>query len=355
MIEFYDVSRIKISDEEYFKGTYKNHISNSRLSLINEAEGGSDQVFVNPAQKSDEMRGFRLGSAIHQLFLESDKYTLSQMDIPSTSIAKIFNTIYALTHREEEPLNFEEALQISIKLHNYYKGDPGEKRLANLLDKGKSYYDYLCNNTNDSELLLTATDKQLVTVVLKLLNDDKEITELLKPDTLFDKESNNEEVFVSKISNGDKIYNAKIKIDNWTLNYATKEVILNDLKTTSYNLDNFLGASGVLKPELGADQFNLTFQFNPGSFQKYHYYRQFAMYKMMLTAYLKEQKIIDDSWTFKQNVIVAQTTYEPRIKLFSVEEYWIDMGKKELQYLFDKMNRLDNLVFLEEDFDFYDL
>lgn len=354
MIKFFEVQRLKVSDEDYFKGSLKDYISNSRLALINEAQGGSADIFVKPVQKDEEVRAFRLGSAIHQLFLEPDKFQLSDIELPSNGIVSIFNTIYNLCHKEEAPLTFDEALTFAIKFHNYYNGDPGEKRLASLLEKGMPYYNYLTSGKKtDSEILLPSAEKKLLILILDLLNKDKEISELLRPDELFDKVSYNEDVFVSKVQLNSVVYNAKIKIDNWTLDTTDKVVVLNDLKTSGYNLDNFLGNTGVLK-QIFNESFDLAFQFNPGSFQKFHYYRQFAMYRLMLEAYLKEQKLIDDTWTFKQNVIVAQTNYAPRVKMFEVDDFWIEKGTVELEYLFGKMDSIPNLSFEDSYYDIYD-
>ncbi len=353
-MKFSDVKILNIGDDEYFRGDLKNHLSNSRLSLINESEGGSEAVFVSPKPNDDEYRAFKIGTAVHNLFLQGDVFVLSDFELPTNSVATIFNTIHKLTHRQEGPLDFEEALQMSIKLHNYYNGDPGEKRLTTLLENGMPYYNYLKGEVKLNEILLTTKDKELVLAVLSILKHNKEIVSLLKPDTLFDKVSFNEQAFICKIMNDGKMYNFKIKIDNWTYDTLNKEVILNDLKTTSYNIDNFLGQPHVLKPTYEFE-FNLSYHFNPGSFQKYHYYRQFALYKQVLMAYLKQENMIDDTWTFKQNVIVVQTTYEAKCKVYSIDEFWIEKGIEEAQYLFDKLSSIDKLVFLDSDYVFNDL
>lgn len=76
VIPLYDtIKHAKISDEEYFSSKYKQCISNSKLKLIDTEEGGSPEKYKT-GLKSSFNPSFQLGSAVHELVLQSEEFTL---------------------------------------------------------------------------------------------------------------------------------------------------------------------------------------------------------------------------------------------------------------------------------------
>lgn len=54
------VRRVDMSDEIYFSSTYKDYVSNSRLSLINPEQDGSGKKYFNPPRF--ETSSLKIGS-----------------------------------------------------------------------------------------------------------------------------------------------------------------------------------------------------------------------------------------------------------------------------------------------------
>jgi hypothetical protein len=70
------IQLIRMSDEEYFSEKYKDYISNSKLGLFNEDEGGSLEKYLE-GFTSTHSDSFELGSAVHAVVLQPESYTVS--------------------------------------------------------------------------------------------------------------------------------------------------------------------------------------------------------------------------------------------------------------------------------------
>ena len=80
------VKRLKISDEEYFSEKYKDYISNSRLKYINPEQGGSPLKYKDGIPQ-ETTRSLQLGSAIHEVFLQPESFSLEEdLERPSASM-----------------------------------------------------------------------------------------------------------------------------------------------------------------------------------------------------------------------------------------------------------------------------
>lgn len=82
---------------------------------------------------------------------------------------------------------------------------------------------------------------------------------------------------------------------------------LNDLKTTSKPVNEFLG----------------------NSFIKFHYYTQFSLYLYVLIQYCKQKYGYDENWTYDCNVMVVGTRGDNETAVYKVVDPFIKEGKKE--------------------------
>lgn len=354
-----------MTDEQYFGNGLPDHISNSKMGLINPAEGGSTNKYLNGfgEQKSEALQ---LGSAVHQLILEKDNYKLADVVVPSDSLRKIATLTHKLTTREDNPLEFDDALEIAITTYNYYKGNckKGSGRYNSLVKGIQDYYSYLCGNNDKEGLILLPPDlKERCLNALAAIENNINFEKLLNPKLSLtthndDIESFNEYVMTCSIDYKGFIYHLKLKIDNFTINHTKKHVTLNDLKTTSFRIDNFMGSDGVAMVSNTADGFSIGPVKIHGSFQKYHYYRQMYMYSTILKQWIKEH--LEDEYTFETNMLVVETAgYKPKAEVFSVSDYWMGEGEKEFDFLFELIHALLNegkaseelsdLTFISED------
>lgn len=84
---------LDISDEEYFGPNYRNFISNSKLKLINPDQGGTPKSYKN-GLKSEDTASLRLGSAIHELFLQSESFRLCEnLPKPTAKLGEVIDRI----------------------------------------------------------------------------------------------------------------------------------------------------------------------------------------------------------------------------------------------------------------------
>lgn len=333
------VKMLELTDEEYFGNALPGHISNSKMSLINPAQGGSPQKYQSgfSEKKTDALT---LGSAIHALLLEDELYRLAEITAPTDTLRVIMDTAYKLMKRDKNSLSYDEAVEFAVQFHNYYGGKPGAKRIEKLKLDTAEYFNFISHNNDPYLIYLTAEMKSKAVQSIAAIKANREAMDLLKPldRTLI---SLNEKVLVAKIEFGEYIYDMKLKLDNALIDVDNKSAKLNDLKTTGMDLHTFMGQTVLALEDATSNEpvphnkwsLNLSYKFQPGSFQKYHYYRQMYMYREIFSHYVKQTYDIDME-NIETNMVVVETKdYKPRAGVFNVSEDWMDKGNKEFNYL----------------------
>jgi hypothetical protein len=373
----YDLSKINIefltetaeriedvSDDAYFGAEYKNYISNSLLKLINPEEGGAPTRFLEGFSGSSSSSALELGSAVHQMILEKEKHFLSPVDKPSGKVGLICDTFHVF--KQVEDLSEDEALLKACEEHDYYKGKLTEKKLEDILLKGKEYIEFLNEKSNTpGVIVLTELQKEKLFGCLESVKNNQLLLNLLLPikeDDLgltTNVQSYNEDVmimdFIAHIPDDDNNFESielklKAKIDNWSIDFDNKILTLNDLKTTGKPLNTFPGII-YQASNMQGESYNA---FMKGSFQNYHYYRQMAMYAFILKTYAKKTYDIDDTWKLRINMLVVETNKPYMSHVFGVGNRWIKTGYHEFINLlkrvaFHKAKGFD--TFVEMSFD----
>ena len=102
----------------------------------------------------------------------------------------------------------------------------------------------------------------------------------------------------------------KIKIDNFKVDHDKKLIVLNDLKTTSTRLDEFMDSS----------------------FIKFHYYRQFAFYGYLLYNLMAR----DGDYKIQANVYVLNKQ-TGSYKSFQINKKLVSRGFDEFQGLIKRI------------------
>ena len=250
-----DLKLEKIPDSVYFGPEYKNHISNSYMGLINPDEGGSPFEYKYVSRDSNTSY-FNYGSIIHGKILEGINPELVIGEIPTSKAVNNAIVTYASLIRKGSKI--DDAFDIAYK-------ESGYKNTATFEKKIKIYDDYINSIINPKEF--------------RYFIDNNTLNDINRADVsvaLLDEAINNNpshiESFNELALTGSFAYTnswekpayislpVKIKIDNFKIDSKNKKIILNDLKTTSTKLDDFMESS----------------------FIKYHYYRQFAFYGYLL-------------------------------------------------------------------------
>jgi len=330
------IERINMSDEEYFSEKYKNYISNSKLSLINPEQDGSPKKFKEGI-KQEFNSSFDLGTAVHGLILEPEKYILSEFrNKPSAKLGLFVDKIYKY---RKEGLSIYNSMLLASEEADYYNNKLSYKIIRSAIQKGIEYYIGLVNGIKKDELgrgVFVLSDKQRGDCLecVNSIKNNKSIQKLLyykNEFALVDSEIHNEDALFAEIkvtfpfnfdqpTLGDHMVKLKIKMkaDNWI--FDGEKLTLNDLKTTGRPLTFFKDSTEINE---SGEIVKVK-----GSFTKYNYYRQMSFYLWILAAYLNKDKI-----KMEANMMVVETVPKYSSDVIKVSVSDIKKGMKELKEL----------------------
>src|ERR1041385_2359203 len=171
-----------VPDSDYFGEKYKDYVSNPLLALLNPDQGGSPSKFIEGFGTKDSP-ALELGSAVHQMILERDKYFLSEVEKPTGKIGGIIDDAYAMMKTGE--FEFERAITAACITNDYYSNALTEKRIQGVIEKGMEYYDFLITRDSDpSIIVLTASMQERLKMCMESVKANRAITALIVPDTV---------------------------------------------------------------------------------------------------------------------------------------------------------------------------
>ena len=302
------VVRIPMSDEEYFGLKYSDYVSNSRLKLINPEDGGSPSKYKTGFKIKND-RSLILGSAVHCALLQPDEFILAP-DLKKPT-AKLGLVIDKVKEYRDKHYKIIDSINLACSEVDYYKGNINHTKLRKIISEGLYYY---INIPKESNVIVLPTKARETCInCVNNLRASKPIMSLINPTDIFGDpiESHNEDAFFMNFNcyYKDKscVVKFKMKADNWSIDPDNKTLTLNDLKTTSSPVNEFLG----------------------GSFIKFHYFTQFFCYKYVLTQYCKQHYGFDEDWTTDCNVIVVGTRGNNDTAIYKVFNEFLDHGNKE--------------------------
>ena len=322
---FESVRAIDISDNEYFGPNYKKYISNSSLSLINPAQGGSPQIYyegLSAHQKFSDSLVF--GSAVHCLTLQPDDFVLVEsVNRPTAKAGLMADELFPI-FCERGKIEFEDIVKASDKI-DYYKGKMDDKKASTLLEKCNDYF-WSRKRYEKEESLFTGPSKEPIYLddksrdklrkCLESIQNNQDIQKILHPEGIISNpESNNEICILLDVKaiypdGNERILSLKAKVDNYTLDEESNKLIVNDLKTTGHDVSEF-----------------------QNSFYKFHYYRQMAMYGWMLRILLSK----DESISMKSNMLLISTIPPFNSGVFKVLNTHISRGMSEFSELLKRV------------------
>lgn len=326
-----------MTDELYFAHP---SISNSRLGLLNEIEGGSVDRYKYgfDAEKNFYVSALRKGTQVHRALLEPDLFKLSNTTRPSGKAGDAIDH-YIKNKDGLIGLPFGDADGDDVRLKDaftkadYYGGSPSEK----LVDKFKAnvvdYYNSVTDQGID-EVYLTQVDYDSCTKAVESLKNNKEVMDLLNPYLLEGEHYSEYAILTSKdvIINTEDGYSVtktmpiKCKIDHWSIDLKAKELTLNDVKTVGQGLHTFPGYYRTVRGER---------VFVMGSFHKRHYHRQMAMYLNMLITHVEQKYNISidpmgKDWKISVNMLVVEMTGFYRSRVYPIDA--VDLRDGAIEY-----------------------
>lgn len=307
----------KIDDDVYFSKKYSHYISNSRLSLLNPDQGGSPEKFFNgfTPTYSD---AFSLGSNVHALILQNDLFQLvEEVNKPTAKLGAIADELYPIF--KERNVEYDDIIKAATKI-DYYKGNLNEKKLEKVLESCLPYWDSRMHfeSTYDGDKVLIYSDpksRETVRNCVEALNSNSTVQNLLHPTGILnDPISRNEQAILLDIEvqvpNKEKFsLSLKAKLDNYTIDFDTNTITVNDVKTI-----------GKILSEMN------------NNISRFHYNREFAVYSYLLNLCAEKHYNISNP-TIKGNYLVVSTIPKYYTKVIPLTKAMFKEGFMEFRYL----------------------
>ena len=326
LIPLFDtIQLIEMSDEEYFSEKWAGYISNSTLALINPDQDGSPQIYKEGLSKHSKYSdSLVFGSAVHELVLQPKEFAVvNNVDRPTAKMGAMADELYKTFLSNKGVVSDKDIIAASDKI-DYYKGKMDSIKIENVKDKCINYWwdrrdwETEHNNLGTEPIYLDPKSREKLQLCLASVEANKEVQDLLHPKGVFEEPiSMNEAALFMDVKaeheGKETILKLKGKLDNFTIDTETNEVVLNDLKTTGHWLIDF-----------------------GDSFKKYHYNRQMAMYAWMLRSYVQKQYNIKPS-SLMANMLLVCTVPDYRAGVFRVTNGEIRKGFLEFKDLLQRV------------------
>lgn len=308
-----------IDDSIYFSERYSGYVSNSRLGLINPAQGGSPKAFFEGLAKNAKFSdSLVFGSAVHELILQPESFYLcDSVDRPTAKTGFIADLCYDLSDHTGSLPPDNVILDIATKV-DYYGGVLSKSKLANLKKsitpyiKDRATYESTGHDLSQTPIYLDSKSRERLGGVLSSVMLNTEIQNLLHPSPsvhynnehtiLLDVEVRipNEEPFILRL---------KSKLDQYIIDPASQVIMVNDVKTTSKWCKYFSEA-----------------------FNSFHYYREMGMYGYLLGLCAKKYYSMD-SFAIQSNCLVVETMDDFKSCVYKVSKQELQKGFLEFIYL----------------------
>ena len=327
------IKLLKMSDDEYFSKKYSHYLSNSKLSLINPDEGGSSELFKAGYSK-EYSDSFALGSAVHAMLLQPEYYEISPLTKPNSKLGLWAEEVFKLRKSGE---TLETSFLIASEKADYYKYKLNGNKLKTAIKKSLPFYlkrIKLEEDINKATIILSDSLKPKFEELFSSLDHNK-IKKVLFPEGFIQSpEVFNEYALLADLQYVDEetgeitIIPFKAKLDNFSIDREEKVVHLVDLKTSRKPVSYFMG--NIVKKYDESGIYSETKYV--GSFQKYHYYRQMAVYLFLLSSAIKSIYNLTD-YKFKASMLVVETMPDFNTKVFLVNNSYIKEGLAEFKKL----------------------
>lgn len=323
-IKFLNIAGGDMPDSEYYN--LKGYTSFSRLKLLDPKRGGNPQKYVDGFDYSYN-ESLVMGVATHNNILQKDEFMLS--DYEGKPAGKLGFFIDKLVANRKSGMNIVDSINKASKDADYYNGKLTEKRLKEAIKKGLDYYLRSIRGEFDpvdgkevfvlSKKLLDSTKANI-----QSLNNNYSIQRILQDNLFEPKQYYNEIALFSDIEvtfpDGKKtIIKLKGKLDSVVWDPEKKILYLNDIKTTSKQLEYFM------------DHY-IDGQVYEGVFSHHMYYGQLALYAILLQKYFQEILGITD-YTMYENIFAVETTGEHKSEVFRINNSYNELGIKDVKEL----------------------
>lgn len=312
----------KIDDSEYFGEKYGEYISNSRLSLLNPYQDNDPKAFFEGLNKHSKYSDALIfGSAVHELVLQPENFVLVDgVDRPTAKAGFMADELYPL-FEANGVVTADEIIAASNKI-DYYKGKMDADKMEALRIKCEDYYTkrrayewgskYIANKV---PIYLDPKSRERVLQCIEALKRNKSIQKLLHPKGIvIDPISENEQAILLDVQvnvpNYESfIFKIKAKLDNYTIDTESNNIVVNDIKTIGKILSEFTN-----------------------NFEKFHYYRELSLYSWLMTLVANKFYGIKNC-NIQSNCLVVSTIPDYYTKVYKLSKTDFQKGWNEFKFL----------------------
>jgi hypothetical protein len=287
------------------------------LALINPSQGGSPAKYkAGLAANAQQSPSLFFGSAVHEMVLQPESFiVVNEVDRPTAKLGLLTDYLYDKFYKLGLPITDEAIIEASNAV-DYYKDKMNENKIEFAKRSSLAYCEGR-KNFEDSykgektPIYLDPSSRDKLSLCTQSFYYNKDIQDILSLG-----ENKNEQTILLDVKasyNGvDLIMPLKAKLDNFEL--SNDLIVLNDLKTTGHWLNKF-------------DE----------SFEKYHYYRQMAMYIWMLHLYCKHIGMDTEAARIYVNMLLVSTIPDYRAGVYRVPDRAIHRGIIEMKDLLQRV------------------
>lgn len=329
------IRNVQMSDEEYFSEKYKNFVSNSRLKWIDPNAGGGPRIFKsNPKVKTSSLL---IGSSIHELLLQPEEFELApKIGKPTAKLGEVMDII----DQNISELGLDASIRKACLEADYYSNLIDQK-IDLIKNAWELYSKSLCElrekPTDKTRIILSDKDWDVVHACVASCNLNHDIYQKLHPVDVFGDpvESHFEDAFfmnyiVTYKNKQCAVIPFKMKADNWTIDFDSKTVTLNDLKSTSHSVQTFMKENG--------------------SWFNFSYARQMYVYSFILWFHCIYRYGITkyDGWKLNTNMLVVETIPNYWSQSFYVTNAQLQEGRKMFDSLLKRVGYYEIFGYDEE-------
>lgn len=323
-IKFLNINGGDMPDSEYF--ALKGYTSVSKLKLLDPRHGGSPEKYQEGFTFGYN-ESLYLGTCVHSQILTPDEFELSEYEgKPAGKLGYFIEKVYA---NRKAGMSINDSINKASLDADYYVGKLTNKRIKEAMVKGLDYYKRLSNGEfeprNGKEIYVLS--KRLLDAAhacIRSINNNRPIQTILSKNLFEPKQFFNEIALFSDIEvtlpdGTSTIIKFKGKLDSVVWDPEKKVLYLNDVKTTSKNIEYFM------------DHY-VDGKVYEGVFSYRSYYMQLAAYSILLQLYFQRILGISD-YTLQSNIFAVETTGEFRSDSFRINNSYIDFGIQEFKQL----------------------
>lgn len=227
-----------IKEKEYYS---KFGISNSSFNLILPDKGGSFKKFKHYIidGNSSELPvspSLENGKLIHSYVELKDNIIVSEVIAPTEKLAELVETLFDRIKHDDfiDEESIKTTLYSISQEKNLYKSYK-EDTLWNLFQtQGRSYFNYLKENSDPNTICLTTGQKNILDNCIEAIKNNRTMHSLL-----FEKTENDELYSEYELFWEEGILSCKGMIDKLKINHTRKIIYIIDFKTTSKPVNKY--------------------------------------------------------------------------------------------------------------------